>query len=190
MSERLRQREYYTYEEWLRLDIEGRTELIDGQIYMMSDPTERHQLVAGELYRQIANFLFGKQCLVFFAPYSVRLFEYYDTAYEPDLVVLCDPSKRRERGCVGAPDMVIEILSRSTAKKDKTTKRQDYMKAGVKEYWIVEPDKNYVEAYRLIEGKYIQQTYFKEDMAPIQVLQGCEIDLSIVFKNIYEDSDV
>ena len=189
MSERLKQEPPYTYEEWLNLDIEGRSELIDGQIYLMSDPTGRYQEVLGEIHRQIANFLLGKACQVFLAPFSVRLLRGKNTAYEPDIVVLCDPSIRRKRGCVGVPDMLVEVLSRSTAKKDKVIKYNDYMQAGVKEYWIVDPDKDFIDAYRLVNGEYIRQTYDKGDIAPILVLPGCEIDLSLVFKDIYEDSD-
>ena len=186
MNDGLIQEQHYTYEEWLKMDIEGRSELIDGQIYMMADPTEKHQLVSGELYGQIWSYLKGKPCLIFYAPYSVRLFDSYNTAYEPDIVVLCDQSKRRNRGCVGAPDMIIEILSPSTAKNDKVTKKQDYMKAGVKEYWIVDPEHNFVDAYRLVDDRYFQQTYCKGDMAPVQILPDCVVDLSLVFRDTAE----
>ena len=179
-----RQECYYTYEQWLDLDIEGRSELIGGQLYMMADPTSRHQKVVAELLRQIANFLLGKTCQVFPSPFGVRLNETRDTAYEPDLVVICDPSKIKHRGCVGAPDMVIEVLSPSTAQRDKVDKYYDYMQAGVKEYWIVDGENNFLDAYRLVDGKYVQQTYFEKDNAPIQVLQGCEIDLSLVFEKL------
>jgi len=179
-----KQEQNYTYEQWLDLDSDKRTELIDGQIYMMADPTSRHQEISGELYLQIATFLRGKPCRAYHAPFGVRLHKNKNTAFEPDIVVLCDHSKRRNRGCAGAPDVIIEILSPSTARNDKTLKYNEYMKAGVKEYWIVDGDNNYVEAYRLVDDKYIQQTYFEDDIAPIQVLQGCEIDLSLVFKDI------
>jgi len=189
MSERLIQEQLYTYEQWLNLDIDGRSELIDGHIYMMADPTGRHQEVLSELNGQIWTFLRDKPCQVFFAPFSVRLFKYKNTAYEPDLVVICDPSIRRQRGCVGAPDMIVEVLSRSTAKMDKVKKYNDYLQAGIKEYWIVDPDKDFIDAYRLMDGRYVLRTYYKDDIAPVQVLPGCEIDLSLVFQDIFEDPD-
>jgi len=190
MPSELKQEVYYTFEEWQDMELDYRSELIDGQIYMMSDPTTRHQKVIGELHGQICAFLKGKTCEVFVSPFSVRLHENEDTGYEPDLVVVCDTSKIKKRGCTGAPDLVIEVLSPSTQKDDKVEKYQEYMKAGVKEYWIVNPDLNYVEANQLIDGRYIALTYFENDTAPIQVLQGCGIDLSEVFKkSLYELND-
>jgi len=186
MNEGLSQGQYYSYEDWVGLDIEGLSELIDGQIFMMADPTSRHQEVQMALTGQLWTFLRNKPCQLYTAPFGVRLSPFKDTAYEPDILVLCDPSKRRTRGCVGAPDMIIEILSPSTAKRDKLIKYNDYMQAGVKEYWIVDPEHYYMDAYRLIDGQYIQHTYYGNDIAPVQVLQGCEIDLSLVFRNAFE----
>jgi len=179
-----KQEQYYTYVQWLDLDIEGRSELIDGQVYMEADPSSRHQEIQSELIIQIGNFLRGKPCQVYPSPFGVRLNKNKDTAFEPDIVVLCDHSKRRDRGCEGAPELIIEILSPSTEKKDRVLKYNEYMQAGVKEYWIVDPVHNQVMANRLIGSKYITSIYFEKDVAPIQVLQGCEIDLSLVFKDV------
>ena len=179
-----KQERYYTYKQWLDLDVDGRTELIDGQIYVMADPTSRHQEVQLELLAQLRNFLHGKPCQVYAAPFGVRLHKNKDTAFEPDIVVLCDHSKRRDRGCEGAPDLIIEILSPSTEKNDRVLKYEEYMQAGVKEYWIVDPANNQVLANRLIDRKYNTTIYFEKDLAPVQVLHGCEIDLSLVLRDI------
>ena len=182
----LRQDQNYTYEEWCNLDTDKRTELIDGQIYMMADPTSRHQEVLSELFGQLWSFLRDKPCRVYIAPFAVRMYSFKDTAFEPEIVILCDPSKRRKRGCEGAPDMVVEILSPSTERNDRVLKYKEYMAAGVKEYWIVHPDDNYVTANRLIDGKYISETYFETDKAPVLILPGCEIDLTVVFKDLFK----
>ena len=179
-----KQEQYYTYEQWLDLDIEGRSELVNGHIVMMADPTSRHQEIQGALFGQLWTFLQGKPCHVYVSPFGVRLHKNKDTAFEPDIVVLCDHSKRRERGCEGAPDIIIEILSPSTERNDRVLKHKEYMQAGVKEYWIVDPVHNQVIANRLIDCKYNTTVYFETDSAPVQVLQGCEIDLSLVFKDI------
>jgi len=179
-----KQEHYYTYEQWLDLDSDAISELIDGQIHLMADPTSRHKEVQSELFRQLANFLHGKPCQAYVAPFGVRLHKNKDTAYGPDIVVLCDHSKRRERGCEGAPDVIIEVLSPSTEKNDRILKHKEYMHAGVKEYLIVDPINNQVIANRLIDSKYNTTVYFETDTAPIQVLNGCEIDLSLVFRDV------
>ena len=179
-----KQEQYCTYEQWLDLDVEGRTELIDGQVYLMADPTSRHQEIQTALIVQLAVFLEGKPCQVYASPFGVRLNQNEDTAFEPDIVVLCDHSKRRDRGCEGAPDMIIEILSPSTEKNDRVLKHEKYMKAAVREYWIVDPVNNQVTANRLIDNKYNTTIYFEKDIAPVQVLHGCEVDLSLVFKDV------
>jgi len=179
-----KQEQYYTYEQWLNLDTDGYTELIDGQIHLMADPTSRHQMVQMELSGQIWTYLKDKPCQIFTAPFGVRLHEDKDTAFEPDIVVLCDPSKLQDRGCAGPPDMIIEILSPSTEKNDRILKYNEYMQAGVKEYWIVDPINNQVIANRLMDYNYNTTIYFETNTAPIQILPGCEIDLSLVFRDI------
>jgi Uma2 family endonuclease len=151
---------------------------------MMAAPTSRHQEIQTALIVQLAVFLQGKPCQVYASPFGVRLHKNKDTAYEPDIVVLCDHSKRKDRGCEGAPDMIIEIISPSTEMNDRVLKYNEYMQAGVREYWIVDPIHNQVTANRLIEYKFNTTIYLEQDIAPVQVLQGCEIDLSLVFKDI------
>jgi Uma2 family endonuclease len=133
----------------------------------------------------------GKPCKVFVAPFSVRLNPVADrrddTVLEPDLLVVCDPAKLDKRGCNGAPDLVIEILSPSTARNDKVVKLNKYQNAGVREYWIVEPDTQTVLICVLdAGGRYIFSSYDDTGRAPVSVLPGCEIDLGAVFQGLQE----
>ena len=173
--------DYYTYEEWAELDDGNRYELLGGEIIMMAPPSTRHQKISGEIFKQIAVYLDDKPCDVYSAPFGVRLHKKKDTAFQPDITVVCDPSKITEKGCVGAPDLIVEILSSSTARHDKITKFREYLRAGVKEYWIVNPEEKLVTAYRLKDGEYVADVY-GDDSAPAQVLPGCEIDLAKVFR--------
>jgi len=174
-------KEYYTFEEWLSWDEDVRAELYDGSLVMLAQPSVRHQRVLMELAAQLHSFLKGKRCSVFPAPFGVRLDEKEDTALEPDLVVICDMSKLDDKICHGAPDLVVEILSPSTARMDRGLKYRKYQKAGVREYWIVDPELNLLQAGVLKDGAYITTVYDPEDIAPVAVLEGCEINLADVF---------
>jgi Uma2 family endonuclease len=163
---------------------------------MMAPPVTRHQRVSGELFFYLKSYLTGKPCEVFAAPFGVRLFPEKDhsddTVVEPDILVVCDPSKIDERGCNGAPDLIIEILSPSTICKDRIFKFNKYLEAGVREYWIVDPDAKMVQVFILEKDRYITTGYrvfnaddpeskLMSDMAPVTVLPGCTIDLKTVF---------
>ncbi|MDR3201280.1 MAG: Uma2 family endonuclease, partial [Spirochaetales bacterium] len=145
----------YTYADFLEWPDDLRAEIIDGQVFMMAPPLDYHQLISMELCYRIRSFLDGKPCKVFSAPYSVRLFpradKTDDTVVEPDIVVICDQSKRDKYGCNGAPDMIIEILSPSTSRHDQLVKYNKYLKAGVKEYWMVNPETKGVQVC-ILEG--------------------------------------
>ena len=173
----------YTYEDYLNSDDETRYELIDGVIYMMSSPSQAHQDILGELHGRLWSFLRGKPCKVYQAPFDVRLNADTadDTVVQPDLLVVCDMKKLDGKACVGAPDMVIEVLSPSTSKKDKTTKLNHYLKAGVRELWIVDPDDKTVTVYILKNGEYIVRAYDDSGTVPVHVLDGCQINLKEVF---------
>ncbi len=180
----------YTFEDFLNWEEDERIEIIDGDVFMMSPPATIHQKVSGELFRQIANYLEGKSCEVFSAPFGVRLFERngdkpedVDTVVEPDIIVLCDKSKLDEHGCKGAPDMAIEILSPSTRRHDKLIKLNLYQRAGVREYWIVDPYTSSVSVYLLGEdGKFaLHEEYGRKDIAKVNSLRGCFIELEKVF---------
>jgi len=176
--------ERYTYADYCEWDDDQRWELIEGIPYAMVSPALRHQRIIRELFFQIANYLKGKACEVLIAPFDVRLnaSEEDDTVVQPDLLVVCDSDKLDQRGCKGAPDLVIEILSPSTAKYDLITKFQQYQKAKVPEYWVVDPETETLQVYILNQkGHYICYTYEREAIVPIHVLSECEINMQLVF---------
>jgi len=183
----------YSYADYLLWRFQERVELIKGKIFKMSPaPRSTHQIVSGELYLQFANFLKGNKCSVFYAPFDVRLprnREKQETklynVVQPDLCVICDLSKIDERGCIGAPDLIIEILSPSSSKKDTQNKFELYQSSGVKEYWIVSTNDKLVMVFDLINGKYLlRKNYAGNDLVPCNTLEGLEIDLKEVFKSI------
>ena len=183
MNGALKAEQYCTYEEWLEIDDGNRYELLDGKLYMMSEPTSQHEAISFELSGQLRNFLIGKTCRGFSGNLGVRLSKDKDTIFKPDIVVICDPSKITNKGCIGAPDFIVEILSPSTSQYDRFTKFYKYLQAGVLEYWIVDPEEKIVTAFRLIDGNYVAGVYTETSKAPVQTLPGCEIDLSLVFRD-------
>ena len=178
---------FYTYADYYSWNDEIRRELIDGKLYVMSpSPTWIHQGITVDLVRQFANFLEGKPSKVFTAPFDVRLNA--DTAdntvVQPDVVIICDEKKLDYKGgCIGVPDLMIEVLSPSTVIRDKSVKLKTYLKAGVREYWIVDPVGCTVTVHILEDSKYTTTVYDDEsdDIIPVQVLDGCEINIHSVF---------
>ena len=179
----------YTFADCLTWGEDERIEIINGEAIMMAPPTRIHQEISGELFRQLANFLEGKKCKVYAAPFAVRLFEKegdtpddVDTMVEPDISVVCDHDKLDEHGCKGAPDLVVEILSPSTQRHDRLVKLDLYQRAGVREYWIVSPNEKAVQVF-LLDGGLMQphEVYGKEDIAKVNVLEGCFMELSKLF---------
>ena len=183
------QEKSYSLADALSWPEERRMELIDGQPVMMAPPTREHQRISGALFAQIHNFLQGKPCQVYAAPFAVRPFETEDdaaedvnTMVEPDISVICDRKKLDDIGCKGAPDLVIEILSDSTRRHDRIVKYNLYQRAGIREYWIVDPDRHTVQVYVLEEEKYnAAEAYTSSASVPVSVLPGCVIDLQRVF---------
>ena len=179
----------FTFADYLTWNENEHIELIDGEAVRMAPPSTVHQLISGELSRQLANFLEGKKCRAIPAPFAIRLFEGEDdtpadvqTVVEPDISVICDRSKLDEHGCKGAPDMVIEILSPSTRRHDRLVKLNLYQRAGVKEYWIVSPSEQTVEVFLLKDGWLVPHGFYEKDgIAKVNVLEGCFIELSKVF---------
>ena len=178
-----------TFADYLAQGPDSRMELLDGEAVMMAPPARIHQRVSGELFRQIANFLEGKACQVYAAPFAVRLFEEdgdgpedVDTVVEPDISVICDERKLDQHGCKGAPDLVMEILSPSTMRHDRLVKWKLYQRAGVREYWIVSPKERTVQVF-LLQGGLLcpHEVYGEGDIAKVNVLDGCFIELGKVF---------
>lgn len=148
---------YADYESW---DDDQRWELIEGVPYLMSPgPNVRHQTILGNLYLTVANFLKNRDCKVFMAPCDVLFPEINEgekdvkNVFQPDMFVVCDETKIREKYIFGAPDWVVEILSPSTSKKDQSLKKRIYKRTGVKEFWVVCPVYATVSVFKLIDGK-------------------------------------
>lgn len=140
----------YTIDDIYSLPEGSRAELIDGQIYYMAPPTRKHQRIAGELFAAIREYINTNNgsCEVDIAPFAVFLNEDDVKNYvEPDISVICDPNKLTDKGCFGAPDWIIEIVSSSSRWMDYFTKLFKYRNAGVREYWIVDPDRNRITVY-------------------------------------------
>lgn len=137
--------DFYTLKEFINVTEKDdkRYELIDGNIYMMSSPSVIHQDLIGFIYKKISDYLNGKNCRVFLSPLDVYLYDDNEedciNVFQPDVFVVCDKSKIREKGIFGAPDFVVEVVSKTNSSLDYVYKLRNYMKFGVKEYWIVNP---------------------------------------------------
>ena len=182
--------EKYTYGDYCCWPDSERWELIHGIAYCMSPaPLRIHQKISIELCRQFSNYLVNKPCEVFDAPFDVRLSEAdeldedIETVVQPDILVVCDESKLDEKGCRGAPDLIIEITSPSTASKDIKEKFYLYEQHGVKEYWIVYPLEKNILVYKLAsDGQYGRpEIYVRNDKIKVGILKGLTIDLSLIF---------
>lgn len=177
----------------LRENSEARLEYIDGIVYMTPSPSTRHQRISSRLQAGLFNFLAGRECEVFPAPFDIELRTgdagLGDNAEKtqvviPDLSVICDKTKLGENKYVGSPELIIEILSPSNQAHDLVKKLNLYMQSGVKEYWIVNPLLNTVQIYGLNEEKqYRQVEVLKETgVACSEVLQGFSVNLEELFK--------
>ena len=169
----------YTIEDIYALSDGERAELIDGQIYYMSPPSRKHQKLVNRLSQQITNYIDSKNgsCEVYPAPFAVFLNKNDDTNYvEPDISVICDTSKLNDRGCLGSPDWIIEIVSPSSKYMDYFTKLMKYRNAGVREYWIVDPLKNQITTY-YFENEIIEQYTFS-DKVKVSIYNDFQINFS------------
>lgn len=182
------QEKSYSYADLLEWDEDVRYELYNGLPVALASPSSFHQMISRDLLSQLYAFLKGKECQVFSAPLDVRLFEKREntpeeifTVVQPDLMVVCDKTKIDRRGIRGAPDMVIEIASDSTRRIDRLTKLNIYQRAGVKEYWIIDPGTHIVSVHMLESGVYRTAGVYSSGIIPVNILPGCKIDLSTVF---------
>ena len=182
-------KDHHTFADCLTWGENERIEIINGEAVMMAPPSRTHQEISGALFAQLYTFLEGKKCRVYSAPFAVRLFEKegdtpedVDTTVEPDLSVVCDASKLDDAGCKGAPDLVMEILSPSTMRHDRFTKFNLYQRAGIREYWIVDPSSKSIQVFVLEDGNYKAQDFGTVgDIIKVNVLDSCFIELSKVF---------
>ena len=167
--------ESYTIEDIYALPNGVRAELIDGQIYYMASPTWTHQRISMFLSRKIGNYIESENgnCEVLTAPFAVFLNNDDKNYFEPDISVICDISKLDEKGCHGAPDWIIEIISPGNKTMDYFKKLFKYQAAGVREYWIVDPTKELVMVYRF-EKEEMEQYSFGEDV-PVGIYEGFSI---------------
>jgi Uma2 family endonuclease len=183
----------YSYADYLTWLDDTRRELINGFIKMMSPaPAKRHQTISGNLFGEIKWYLKGKKCKVFNAPFDVRLpnkqgaktDDQVFTVVQPDICVICDPSKLDERGCLGSPDFIIEIISPASAKKDVEEKFYIYQEAGVREYWIVYPQENSVSVFFLNEfGKYqLVGMYAEDSIVKVNIFDNFSVQLKDIFE--------
>ena len=181
----------YTYADYLTWLDDKRRELINGFIRMMTPAPKRiHQEISFNLTNILGNYLKNKKCKVYYSPFDVRLVETdkgdkkIENVVQPDIAVICDLSKLDDRGCLGAPDFIIEITSPSTGKRDAKEKYALYEKYGVREYWIVFPEEKLVYQYVLKNRKYEQNGIFADDekISP-HIFPDLEIDLSYVFED-------
>jgi len=182
----------YSYADYLKWFDDKRRELIDGFVHLMTPaPSRLHQRVSIKLANQFENYLADKGCEVYQAPFDVRLpkpalnqkDEQIHTVVQPDICVVCDLDKLDDRGCLGAPDLIVEILSPSSTTHDTQTKFALYEAAGVKEYWVAYPHDQVVNVFLLAQGKYQFAGIFTADQqVGVSLFNGLLIDLSRVFQ--------
>lgn len=191
MEQTLNYNKRYTFADYLTWIDDKRRELYEGFINLMSAPTRYHQKVSGTLYYKIYTHLLNHKCDVYSAPFDVRLpkngekndSEIY-TVVQPDIVVVCDPKKLDDKGCLGAPDLVVEITSKSTRRKDLKDKFQIYEKAGVKEYWIAFPETKTLQIFFLNNEKFeFDKFYVEGDKATSKIFSQLEVDVEEIFKD-------
>ena len=168
----------YTIEDIYNLPEGQRAELIDGHIYMMAPPNRQHQEIVGELYRKISNYIHSNsgQCKPYIAPFAVFLNENNMNYVEPDISVICDKNKLNDKGCTGAPDWIIEIVSPGSQRMDYMTKLFKYRTAGVREYWIVDKQKDRVIVYNFENDDMNEYTF--SDVIKAGIYSDFEIDFS------------
>ena len=177
----------YSYADYLVWKIKERVELIKGKILEMSAPSPIHQEISGNLQGALFVFLKNSRCKLYTAPFDVRFPQKGEsqvyTVVQPDLCVVCDFEKIDSKGCVGAPDLVVEILSSGNSKKEMKYKYALYEEAQVPEYWIIDPDHQNVLAYILKDGKYLNPINIVEGNIPSQKFPSLSIHTDDIFSN-------
>lgn len=184
----------YTFADYLTWQFKERVEIIKGKLYKMAMPSEKHQRISSHLHRIIANYLYRKPCRVYHPPFDVRLEKpphqrkakdkSIYTVVQPDITVVGDLEKIDNKGCFGAPDLIIEILSPSTGSKDLKEKKEIYEFCEVPEYWIIHPLDETVAVYILNDQKkyVIDNIYASIDIIKSSVFKDLDVDLKDVFE--------
>jgi len=185
----------YSYADYLTWQFNERVELIKGKISLMCPaPNVEHQRYSMYLSTRLYSYFENKPCQVFAAPFDVSLYDRRKfilqnkdsfTVVQPDICVICDESKLDKQGCNGAPDWIIEIISKSTAKKDAKTKYELYAENGVKEYWLVYPAEQIIQQFVLNEetAQYQLMNLYVDEKAASFLFPDLEIDLTQLFKD-------
>jgi Uma2 family endonuclease len=183
----------YSYADYLGWQMDEMVELIKGKVFRSAAAAPRriHQEISGKIFNRFFNFLEHHSCKIYEAPFDVRLpikskkNEDIDTVVQPDICVICDKSKLDDLGCIGAPDLIIEILSPGNNKKELKNKYEVYEESGVREYWIIHPHEQTVMTYTLMVGKYIPSRLFTSgDIIESKSIAGFRLDLEYVFKDL------
>ena len=177
----LAQTNYYTEDDYYNLPENVRAELINGYlIYNQAAPSRIHQTILSELHTAINNYIKSKKgpCKVYPAPFAVKLREGKETIVEPDISVICARDKLTDRGCTGAPDWIIEIISPSNSSYDYITKLNLYADAGVREYWIVDPAKESIFVYYWENAELKVETYTFKDKIKVNIYEDFTIDFT------------
>lgn len=168
----------YTIDDIYALPDGERAELIDGHIYYMAPPSTKHQRISSFISWKISDYIHTNhgKCEVFSAPFAIHLDETNNTYVEPDISVICDPDKLNDKGCIGSPDWIIEIVSPASKRMDYYTKLFKYRTAGVREYWIVDPSKNQIVVYNFEHGD--MEQYTLQDSVKAGIYEDLSIDFS------------
>jgi Uma2 family endonuclease len=189
---------HYTYADYVKWTFDEAVELIKGRVFKMAAPLSNHQKTSGNIFRVFANYLHKKPCEVFSAPYDVRLpkpmsqrksDKDIETVIQPDICIVCDKSKIDRRGCVGAPDLIVEILSKGTASKDVKDKFELYEESGVREYWIASIEDETVLVYRLNKNNQYQadhRPYAQGDTIRIGIFDDFVVDVEEIFEGLMD----
>lgn len=177
----LAQEKNYSVQDVEAMDEDVRVELIDGQLFYMASPSRTHQRLSGFLYVQIYNYIrsHGGSCEVYAAPLDLYFPGDSRTLLQPDIMVVCDTQKLDERGCHGAPDLVIEIVSPSTQSRDYLLKLNKYQRLGVREYWIINAERDTVHIYDFAADK--MEIYSLKDTVRVGIFEDLKIDFSECF---------
>ncbi len=183
----------YSYADYLTWEFEEMVELIKGKAFKSAAAAPRriHQKISGNVFFRLYKFLENNSCDVFSAPFDVRLpvksikNEDIFTVVQPDICVICDKSKLDDLGCIGAPDLILEILSPGNNKKELKNKYEVYEESGVKEYWIIQPYELTLLIYTLTEGKYVPSKLFTVgDIVESKCISGFTLDLDEIFNDL------